>query len=373
MSRLIQKYTSLKEATNLALDNIKDLEPLAKEILTNVVIKTINTYQEKLKVGIEDSASDLLDNFKKKITEEIFEVASGWRLIKKEPFLFPRNCRFCHTKGESTVVVIEQEPQIRSLLFCESVLNEEFAKDVYDINRSERACLALPYVLFFVHFKKGEFVNLYSGWRTSQIKNLQDKFGAPLLPNQHTNFNVCVGLDHVVRGEGIVEQTESVIENYWQSKFNKDLSDKWFLKNQFDSNLRTGKTWEAKSIDDPTFVLHIDYEYAKGKTVKEMLDWITKNEVDLDQTAKIHELAETIDKTVNGLFIKIMHYFKNTRFDMHYPKDVKDNLISLMKEAVSEFQDVVYVINHELETLIKSNQPEKQNKVCSAFWEKYSP
>ena len=102
---LIQRYECIKQAAACAVQQT-ELDLLVQDILTKIVIETLHKYQQKVNVGIQDSMGDLLDNFKQKITQAIFDVANTWRASNQKPVLFPRGCRFCYARGESTIFVI---------------------------------------------------------------------------------------------------------------------------------------------------------------------------------------------------------------------------------------------------------------------------
>jgi hypothetical protein len=370
MSKLIQKYASLKEAADLAIQ-ANDFNALAGDILTNVALQTINTYQQKLNVGIEDSVSDLIQTFKQKVSEAIFDISRGWKIINREAHLFPRGCRFCHKKADSTVVIIEQDPQIRSLLFTQGMLGRQ-ADGHSDVQ--ERIPLALPFVVFFLHFKEDMFCNLYCGWRTSPLRSLQDRMFAPLLPNIRDEMSVCVGYDLRVTGTGIVEKSDSILSHFWNSQFNKDLSNRWWLKDQIDERLKTGREWSRASLENPTFILNLNYNYTKS--AEDILNLLTMHEIEPDETSLRHKLSETIDSSVASLFSKIMRYFKKTKFDKHHPKEITDMLIKIIKNANGEFQDLVFSIQHEIEVLAADIEAGRQKKVVEArgpLWADYSP
>lgn len=151
MSKMIQKYLHLKEAAAKAR-GAADFEGLSSDILTRVVIDSITKYRQKVVVGAQDSVSDLLDSFKFSLAEAVFEVAAGWKVVNREPFLFPRGCRFCHTRGNTTIFVIEQEPQIRTLSFEGRMIGETpFTGENFEPEPPpERLPMALPYVVFLI-------------------------------------------------------------------------------------------------------------------------------------------------------------------------------------------------------------------------------
>lgn len=375
MSNLLQKSTLLKDSIKKTID--KDLtDKLIEEILTQVVKEKIKIYQQKINVGVEDSVTDILDIFKQKISEKIFNINSDWDINQKTPFLFPRGCRFCHRKGKASVVVIEQDPQIRSLLFEKRMIGEYETRDFVGTSEGNvRVSLSIPYVIFLVYFVDESFSGLYCGWRTSSLKNLNDQFFKPLLPNHHENYNVCLDRNMVINGTDIVSKTDSIISNYWQSQFNNDLSDKWWSKNQISHKIKSAEVWAQNSLEDPTFILNLDYNYNNSKSIQNVLDLLTKFESDPSEESAKKMVFSCVEDLSGELFRRIMNYFKNTKFEKHHPSDIRDSLKESIQKATGELTDLVLSINYELENLSKEIK-EKQSKIKikprNSFWTDYS-
>lgn len=252
---LQHRQESLRKA-QAAIDGI-DRTQLIEDVLTKVVIDSLGKYQQKVAVGVQDSISDLLENFKLQVASEIFDIAQNWTLsTKREKLLFPQDCRFLYTIGRSTIVVIEERPGIRSLSMDKSLLGER--RQTTRHGDSETITLALPYVVFVLHFRNDvkdgtgqeQFCGLYTGWRQSSLMTLDNSLAAPLLPNTHTNLSVCTGQD-VRPGENMVDMTQRVINHYWSSTFNTDLSTFWWDKSQYSPHLKHARKWAETSRNNP--------------------------------------------------------------------------------------------------------------------------
>lgn len=376
MSKLAYQHQLLKESVELALKGISNFEGLAADILTKVVIETIHKYQQKLNVGVQDSVSDLLDTFKQKVTEAIFAKAGAWKVANREPFLFPRGCRFCFTRGNAAIFVIEQEPQIRSLLFDAYMLGKEHTATESNTT-AERISLALPYVVFLVHFKDNAFRNLYCGWRTAPLRSLDDYLCQPLLPNIHDGGNVCLGSSWTRSTEAsMASQSESVIGYFWNSQFNNDLSTNWWNKRNIDLRLESAREWNNWTVGDETFILDVHFNEDRSRSLQRRLEQLTTEEQEPDENAFRQDLAESIDQCVEGLSSKILRYFKKTKFDRHHPKDVTDSLTAAMREANVELVDLMFAIQHELqrlETEVKESRDKSRLVPCGSLWGEYSP
>jgi len=362
------RHEALQKATNLVSREVESFDGLADDILTRVAIETIKKYQQKLSVGIQDSATDLLDTFKLNVTSAIFDTANSWKLITRDPFIFPRDCRFCYQKGDSTIVVIEQGPQIRSLSFREGMLDREFSGG----SGADRITLAFPYVVFLIHYRNGDYEGLYSGWRNRPLGSLDDMIYRPLLPNVHDHLAICTSGEAMLR-KTIVEQSDIAITGFWNSRFNNDLSDRWWSKGSVSSQLATAHTWADASEENPLFML--DIEYSPAKTIQQMIDLVSMHETAPDEGPLRHRLSEEIDKCIEFLFHKILHYFKKTKFDRHHPKDVEEHLKGAIKQSSEEFVEVVGVLSQEIENLSKDvglhrNKPADGRGI---MWREYCP
>lgn len=360
MPQLYEKLLRLNEASQASLKESRDLKNVSNEILQKVVFETIDKYQQKLNVGIQDSVSDLVDAFKENLTEQILNTVSGWRVQQKDYFLFPRNCRFCFSKGLHDIVVIEQEPQIRSLLFDSKIVEQYFESNK---RGQERIPISTPYNIFVLHFKSSVFVEMYFGWRTTPLKNIDDIIYFSLLPNIHNSMAVCMGRVDGDFGNNISERTDSVIDYFWNSSFNNDLSTNWWDKWKINLNLRSAKTWSERSLIDPSFILELDFRPAKR--LKSIIDIITMhvNEPSVDSLS--HNLSSSINLLVEGLFKKIMHYFKHTKFEKHYPKDISDVLSRFILETLNDFSALNLIIQNELEILKTKFEEEKKSPQIS--------
>lgn len=336
----LYKFQSLKEAAQLSLEETKDFDKLADSLLTEVVLETIRSYQQKLAVGIEDSASDLLDNFKKKVVNHIFECASGWQTTQDESFLFPRGCRFCFRRNKTTVLVIEQEPQVRTLKFATGMQEENM---VVTFSETENVALSLPYTIFVFTFQSGQ-MNVRCFWRTAPLRSLDDFVCAAVLPNIHVGGLVC---QESLFRSSISESAEKFISDFWNSKFNADLSTAWDSKGTISDKLRTGRIWAENSINDPLFILGVSLKI--HKSLKEVIDFMVLGSEQPRESVFRHKIEKEIDSCVDSLFHKITSYMKKTKFEKHSPKNIKELVQKQFQTAVCDLVDIIMVLNNEID------------------------
>lgn len=367
MTVLIQKYESLKQATALALQETQGFESLVQSVLTSVVIDAIRKYQQKINVGIQDSVSDLLETFKRKVTQAILDAAGTWKVANREPVLFPRGCRFCYARGESTIFVIEEDPKVRSLLMSEGILDDR----LFFRPNNERIALSLPYAVFVVHFRNNVLSGLYCGWRTLPLNNLNNLLSRPILPNIHDTLAVCMGRDAPsLPNASPCEQTISAINYFWNSQFNNDISEVWWNKSLIDHRLQSARMWAQHSESDPNFILTVDLP--EHRSLQYMIDLLVMHEQEPDENAFRHRLTDDIDKCVEGLFAGVMRYFKKTKFQRQEPTDIKESLREVITQATSDLTDIVFVLDQEIKKMaldLKEEKPKVQGQ--GPFWLDY--
>jgi hypothetical protein len=366
----VQRCQSLKEATQLSLDEIEGFDQISERVLTQVVLECIRTYQKKVAVGIEDSASDLLDTFKKNVTKQIFDTAAGWRVTQRDHFLFPRGCRFCFQKGDNTIVVIEQDPQVRTLSFAAGMLDVD--QEPVNTDEAQRAFLSLPYTIFVFAFTNEKFSRVKCFWRTAPLMSLNDNVFSCVLPNIHVGGDVCLGFNPNSRVTNYSEVCESTITSFWSSRFNGDLAAEWWSKSVLSSLISTGTAWEYNTRENPLFILSVPFRL--HKSLKEVVDSMANSE-QISESVFRHRVSTDVDSCVSQLFHKITAYMKKTKFDKYYPKDVQEPLRKHLRSSVSELVDVVMSLHHEIGEVsewanaVQSARLDKEMLAAGILWD----
>jgi len=355
--------------------NIVENDQVLNDIVTRCVIETLDKYQQKLNVGMQDSVTDLLDQFKKQMEIEIFELSRTWTLqSRRQRQLLPANCRFASSKGHSTIFVIENDPGERCVNLQNSILHKELT--VNDYRNTSFHTLRFPYVLFFFQFKTqtrvsaeptDEFVQLYVAWRKSPLETIDDPLFVPYMTNLHANYNVCLGtsfLRATYSGKPVSVVCAEIQNYFWSSVFNSDLADFWWLKSRH-PKIETVEAWERNS-EDPFLFNDIELK-PMGKTVKEMIDFCVANDEDASQLR--HLLADHIEKCSQELFSRVMRYFKKTKFDKFYPKDVKDSLKTAISGITSELSELVTLLQKRVQSSCIAR--EEDTKPVGHFWQPF--
>lgn len=295
-------------------------EEISKSILNRVLIDSIREYQQKLNIGIQDSAMDLLDNFKVKIKDEIFNISNSWKPYNREVFcLFPQNCRFFFSKGPFDLVAIEEKPQLRTVRF---------------VNRG--LCgLHIPYSIFVFVFKNSKFKAMYNGWRKTPLNSLEDDVYQPLLPNIHSSLEVCTGEIPEFEESSICKSVEYLIDYFWQSNFHPE-------------HLAT--TFKKVSVDD--WKNNVDYAFDFDLKKVSSLKKIIEDAYHVpDVESKLHhKLSKNVDELVELLFKKVMSYFQHKKFEKHYPQDLLENMNEAIDYVSKEYNLAIAAMESQIIT-----------------------
>jgi hypothetical protein len=85
-----------------------------------------------------------------------------------------------------------------------------------------------------------------------------------------------------------------------------------------------------------------------------MVDFCCVAESDTNSVELRKRLADKIETCSKEMFDKVMKYFKKTKFDRFYPKDVQDNFAQSMEELLKEICDIVLVLQNDLNSFSKN-------------------
>ena len=360
---LTERHRNLEAAVDRTLASLNDMEGLAQNILNTVVADVLTKFHHRLGVGVEDSVSDLLDDFKQKVVNQIINEADRWKIPKSDIVIFPRNCRFFYEKGDSTIVVIEDEPKKRTVKLGNLVPSRasEFRRVGYT--------LPMPYVVYVFHIKEFRLVNAYIGWRSTPLVKTADKLARPLLPNSHDNLEVCWGgTNGIIAAPSVAEVCDKAITQYWTSDFNGDLRSRWDNRGDVSDKLLDVNRWVA---EDTMFMMSLNYHLPTDSTVEDKVKQITGHLDEPDMDKIRHGLLDLTEKCSEILFSKIIGYFKRVRPERFYPKDITALLKDSLETCVKDYLDIFYVLQFEYNKLEKRIQESEGREVrkCGPFWD----
>jgi hypothetical protein len=190
--------------------------------------------------------------------------------VDGELLLFPDGTRFVWTVGEDTCIVIEEKPQIRSIVWG-------------DLHPT-RYRLALPYVYFILNFKTRkneqthECQGCYLSFAKKPITSFDDLVYYPCLPDtagdeNNQPFLICMGHDFVqhrtIKAKDIINFCQETINYFWHSNFDPThWPSNWKAQVARDNRFSIAN-WHNNSMSDPLFVIADETNYGKSFTFKE--------------------------------------------------------------------------------------------------------
>ena len=218
-----------------------------RNVISSHVKRIMVDYQKSLaKVG-EETIHGLLTSMVNDLSRKFYDSNDPLSNTK----LPPVNTRFFWSDAEETVAVIEQPPQIRTIMVGKNLQGAAKGKEYYR--------LSFPYVVFVVHLTDNSFSNLLVYYRNKPLDSLNNKLYETNFPNVDGG-DVCLGFGGH-RSQKTSERINEVITHFWNSVFNTDRNTSYnSYQNQ---DLRLGFTnWEKETNKDPKFILSIDWTEA---------------------------------------------------------------------------------------------------------------
>lgn len=252
----------IKRSTQNLIDTIK------KNIETK-----FNRANQELIGGLIDESEGISRQINLELCEKIWDCFQNFKELNDDsPIIMPDGCKIAYTKGDRTVIVIQQNPQTRSVLFDSSLLTENVAKQAQESTKSGyRYNLSFPYVYFFIVFDKGiyQFHELY--FRNKCMSSIREHIHLAPMPNIFRNNDkkefgqMCMGKGMELKPQQtIAQQVDLIISEFWQKSFSGDLGTGGFEK--IDKKINNYATWQKNTEENPLFILSVNWP--KGKTIK---------------------------------------------------------------------------------------------------------
>lgn len=285
-------------AQALVGETFKDLNAKVREVVEG---KFHRTTQEFLG-GVCDEAEGLSRDLNIELCEKIWDAFQGFKEISKDsPVIFPEGTKLAYTKGNRTVIVIEQKPQVRTVTFhSELVGSTSVAKEAQSrSSNGYRYSLAFPYVYFILVFDGGKYMYHELYFRNKPLTSVREHIHLAPIPNVWRNKErradnaMCMGdgFYAAVGGEAtIARQCDLVVADFWQRTFSKDLGTG--DPGAVDKRIKNYAVWQENSEKDPLFVLTVNWP--KGKTIKGVIEF------NLDNREQKHKL-DAVDKKIRKL------------------------------------------------------------------------
>lgn len=368
----IQDFTK-SMAEGVRSEVLKRVESLEKDPIFKEVEGMLMRLTDKRLCAFR---SDILNGASSTLQDSASKVMDG--LLKPSPLtrenlvLLPRGTRLFLKKGDESLVVVEQEPQARTMFFS---LN--FAMKM---KGKRQSYLAFPYMIFIIKFYDDRYSQLRVFCSQKRLSSVDDTLYCVNLPNIGVSGEVCFS-PRVDRRSTIAEQVECVIRFFWQSIFNTDLRQNFEEMARIDSkHFKTLSRWERCSRKDPRFVLGEDIPWVSHCKLNDVVErFIREN----PRHPIIDELEKRLSKSVSGFeedFRNFLLSFKvSQRYQKRSIKTLADWLILLASKSspkvnsgVKEFEETLLAaaemaFSKEVDSIILGDETESDITPSSLF------
>jgi hypothetical protein len=216
----------------------------------------------------------------------------AWAMPPPLPILPPGTRWLCRRKDLLNLVV-EHPPQCRTL----RVSRGKKGADDYESFR-----LAFPYIIYVLTFYRNDFEEMKIFFRNHTLSSLDDTLYHTNLPNvrgepgHYGSQRVCLRYrPEMLEGVPLVKAAPALIEFFWSTGFNQDISNSAFERAQIlDLRFAGFAAWEAASRENPLFPLEVDWEPA-GRDLPGLWAEFLKLHGEMDEpVASAEDLADIL-------------------------------------------------------------------------------
>jgi hypothetical protein len=317
------------------------------QVTNKAAEKRISRVTQDFLANVSDDAEGLVRDLNFALSEDIWDAFQQFKeKADDSPYLIPPNVRMYYTKGHRTIVLIEQEPQVRLTGFTDSLATGSKREAVRKTHNGSVYWynLAFPYMYFLIVFDKGRLTYAETYFSNKQIESAKDHLHLAPLPNVFRDKGkwykpICIGgentWDWIRSQKSIAEQCRRFIHTYWKNTFNDHLGSGGYKK--CDDRIKSLKLWQTNSKEDPLFVLTVDWP--KGVTIKGLM------EKKFDASKAKHELngcdeaiRQKLDDGVKSLTERIQKEIEvaKSRNDIKLPAQDKSILETLLTNHVEQ-------------------------------------
>lgn len=349
-----------------------DYNKISEQIIDEIIQISFNKFAQKIEVGAEDIINAIITELQEKSIKIILTANAAYKsLSKNEGFLFPDGTRFLFEQDDVTVAVIEQKPQLRTLLLEQDLWN---ATDNMSIH-FKRFQLAFPYVIFICCAIEGELPSLKVYFRNKPLNSLYDILYQTVFPNVDvgTGF-VCQSEPKLGLENSFSQFCENAIANFWQSAFNSDSKSLWTGRTKIDKNLEL-ETWVALSKVNPMFPCSIKWFQetslvnAMDHSIETIMDQGNSNKISINISENLIEQMGDIAKDLER---KLKTYLSTNRLEKFYPKKIGNDLADALQETHFEMESTIRKLIFALKSTHKKVDRQKiqwENSPNGGMWD----
>lgn len=197
--------------------------------------------------------------------------------IQLLPDAIPDGVRFVRRRGEVAVLVIEEQPQVRTVRW----LADDSPAPAGRGARYRVARLAFPFVVLILAFRRGGLTGYQQCfYRTSSLRSPQDLLYLPNLYNvasaYHQTCWLCLAnLKDDLTGLLWEERVRTIRKHFWGAAFNGSAethegNSYWGVMRGLDPRVASLEAWERATREDPFFPLKVRWRPA-GKAVGQVM------------------------------------------------------------------------------------------------------
>lgn len=236
----------------------KDLSQQAVTVMNKAAENVLERVKKNIDAQIQEDSSPIVEEFVKTTSSKMSAMTQQWvDGVSNDITLFPEGTRYIWRDGKSTIIIIEQQPQVRHVSY-----------------NGKMFLLAMPYVQFIIPFANNiPTGTLIVGCTKKTLSDLDQ----PLLQLPLTNINnhnVCMGDMHFPNYGNMTDMVSKIIGKFWQSDFNHnhnqanaDYRREMGWNDAYDGLL----DWQEKTKEDPTFIFGKDSKLKPDGTARRFL------------------------------------------------------------------------------------------------------
>ena len=309
----------------------KELKDKMNELMEKQFSRMTQEFVGQLTDDSDSVKEELMGAIGDRIWDRLQQIKENF---KDSPYILPKDCKLAYTKGNRTVVVIEQEPSVRSVLFTPSLVSSKDATESQGQTSSGyRFRLSFPYITFFIVFDRGKYAYHEIYFRNKPLLSTREHVYLAPIPNvfrdRGPNFQpMCMGKDFGIdKGDTLARQCEYAVGMFWQSTFNEHLGDGG--GKNIDKRIKNWRTWQANTQENPLFILNIQWK--NGRTAKGVIESIFKlrdHKHELDGMDK--DIKTQIDTGIGRISKGVQEAVKAAKGHKLKKKDVDD----FMRESI---------------------------------------
>lgn len=214
----------------------------ARDMLQKLTANKLSSYQQEIEASTLEKVSEAFSESLENLEEQILKVKPE-EIAQLQSMLYPYGTRLVIRNPETTIFVIEQKPQVRTIRYLD-----------------QNYCLGFPFLLFVQGWsRKGEHRGTSVYYATRHLTALDHILFACNLTNIRSDNSVCMSPKIPNSCKSLSDKAEAVLDHFWQSGFNDSATPAFDSMRSRDPRLGSFHAWEKATEKDPLFVLNVEW------------------------------------------------------------------------------------------------------------------